>query len=244
MLVGREEETAHLQAALAAAQAGRSGIVLVTGEAGIGKSRLIREIAHTARRCDFVVLAGRAVGGGVPTPFRPFAEPLPWAGRVGGLPDPEELHAFRPALGRLVPQWRQWQAPGDESLVFLGEAVLQLLHVLSFAAGCLLVLEDLHWADQETLALLEYLADNLAAERVLCVGTLRDDGDAEVAGLAGALEARGSAAVLPLGRLDPAASARMALACVGAADLPGAVQSLVAERAEGCRSWSRRSWRA
>ena len=47
------------------------------------------------------------------------------------------------------------------------------------------------------------------------------------------LEARGSAAVLPLARLDPAAMARMALACVGAADLPAAVQSFVAERAEG-----------
>ena len=56
---------------------------------------------------------------------------------------------------------------------------------------------------------------------------------AAAAALASALEARGSAAVLPLGRLDPAAMAGMALACVGAADLPGAVQSLVAERAEG-----------
>ena len=164
MLVGREEETARLRAALAAAQAGRGGTVLVTGEAGIGKSRLIREIAHTARGRDFVVLAGRAVGGGVPTPFRPFAEALAGAGRAGGVPDHNELDPFRPALGRLVPQWRQWQAPGDESLVFLGEAVLQLLRVLSADAGCLLVLEDLHWADRETVALLEYLADNLAAE--------------------------------------------------------------------------------
>ena len=233
VLVGRDEETARLRAALAAAQAGRGGTVLVTGEAGIGKSRLIREIAHAARGRDFVVLAGRAVGGGVPTPFRPFAEALAGAGRAGGVPDHNELDPFRPALGRLVPQWRQWQAPGDESLVFLGEAVLQLLRVLSADAGCLLVLEDLHWADRETVALLEYLADNLAAERVLCVGTLRDEDGGEVAGLASALGARGSAAVLPLGRLDPAAAARMALACVGAADLPGAVQSLVAERAEG-----------
>ena len=117
--------------------------------------------------------------------------------------------------------------------MFLGEAVLRLLRVLSPTAGCLLVLEDLHWADGETLALLEYLADNLAAERVLCVGTLRDEDGGAAAGLASTLEGRGSAAVMPLGRLDRAAMARMALACVGAADLPGAVQSLVAERAEG-----------
>ena len=85
------------------------------------------------------------------------------------------------------------------SLVFLGEAVLRLLRALSAQAGCLLVLEDLHWADGETLALLEYLADNLSAERVLCVGTLRDEDDAAAAGLASTLEGRGSAAVLPLG---------------------------------------------
>jgi len=107
VLVGREEETALLRAALTAAQAGRGGTVLMTGEAGIGKSRLIRETAHAARGRDVVVLAGRAVGGGVPTPFRPFAEALAWAARGGGLHGHEKLDAFRPALGRLVPQWRQ-----------------------------------------------------------------------------------------------------------------------------------------
>ena len=233
VLVGRGEETARLQAALAAAQGGRGGTVLVTGEAGIGKSRLIQEAARGASERGAVVLAGRAVAGGVPTPFRPFAEALAAVGRAGLLPDDEELDAFRPALGRLVPQWRQREAPGDDSLVYLGEAVLRLLRALSGDAGCLLVLEDLHWADRETLALLEYLADNLAGERALCLGTLRDTGGAQTAALASALRARGSAAVLPLSRLDPAATAEMALACVGAGDLPGAVQSLVAERAEG-----------
>jgi predicted ATPase len=94
--------------------------------------------------------------------------------------------------------------------------VLRLLRALSGEAGCLLVLEDLHWADRETLALLEYLADNSAAERVLCVGTLRDEEGDAAAGLASVLEARGSAVVLPLVRLDAAAADRMALACVGA----------------------------
>ena len=234
MLVGRDEESGHLQAALASAAAGRGGTVLLTGEAGIGKSRLVREIARAAGTRGFVVLAGRAVAGGVPTPYRPFAEAIVVAGRAGGLPDSAELDPFRPALGRLVPQWRPPQsAAGDESLVFLGEGTLRLLHVLSPDIGCLLVLEDLHWADRETLALLEYLADNLSAERVLCVGTLRDEEGGGAAALASVLETRGSAVVLPLGRLDPAAMARMAVACVGAADLPGAVQTFVAERAEG-----------
>ena len=234
MLVGRDEEVRYLKAALAAAAAGHGGTIFLAGEAGIGKSRLVRETAQAARAQGFAVLAGRSVAGGVPTPFRPYAEALASAGRAGRLPDGGELDPFLPALGRLVPEWRRPQeAPADVSLVFLGEAVLRLLRVLSPTAGCLLVLEDLHWADGETLALLEYLADNLAAERVLCMGTLRDEDGGAAAGLASTLEGRGSAAVMPLGRLDRAAMARMALACVGAADLPGAVQSLVAERAEG-----------
>ncbi len=234
VLVGRDKETSHLQAALAAAGAGHGGTVFLTGEAGIGKSRLVRELARAAAARQFAVLTGRAVAGGVPTPFRPFAEALVAAGRAGRLPASVELDPFRPALGRLVPEWRPPQAAaGDESLVYLGEAVLRLLRVLSPDAGCLLVLEDLHWADRETLALLEYLADNLAGERVLCAGTLRDDEGDGAAGLASALEARGSAAVLPLARLDPVAVARMAAACVGAVQLPDTVQSFVAEQAEG-----------
>jgi len=234
VLVGRERETRQLRDAVAAAEAGRGGTVLLAGEAGIGKSRLVRETAGDARARGLAVLTGRAVAGGVPMPFRPFAEALVSAGRAGGLPASAELGPFRPALGRLVPEWRP--PPGtaaDESLVVLGEAVLRLLRVLGPDAGCLLVLEDLHWADRETLALLEYLADNVAAERVLCLGTLRDEPGGAAADLAGALEARASAAVLPLRRLGAAATARMALACVAAADLPEAIQSFVAERAEG-----------
>ncbi len=67
MLVGRDEEIRYLQAALTAAEAGRGGTVFFAGEAGIGKSRLVREISHAARTRGFAVPAGRSVAGGVPT---------------------------------------------------------------------------------------------------------------------------------------------------------------------------------
>ena len=130
VLVGRDDESRHLQAALTAAGQGRGGTVLVTGEAGIGKSRLVRETARTASARGFTVLTGRAVSGGVPTPFRPFAEALVSAVR-SGFPASPELDPFRPALARLIPEWRQPQAVHDESLVYLGEAVLRLLRRVS-----------------------------------------------------------------------------------------------------------------
>ena len=237
VLVGRDEEARRLRAALAAAGTGRGSTVFLSGEAGIGKSRLVREIARAAGESGLPVLAGRAVAGGAPTPFRPFAEALTSAGRAGRLPAGEELGPFRPVLGRLIPEWRPPQpVPGEETPVFLGEAVLRLLRALAPQSGCVLVLEDLHWADQETLTLLEYLADNLAAERVLCLATLREAGyqeGGEAAALASALAARGSAAMLALGRLGPTAMADMARACLDTAHLPAAVHEFVAGRAEG-----------
>lgn len=234
VLVGRDDQARQLHAALTDAQAGRGSTLLLAGDAGIGKSRLARDVVDTARERGCAVLVGRAVAGGVPTPFRPFAEALASALRPGGAPDSTELDPFRPALGRLVPHLRDKPAPGaTASLVYLGEAVLRLLRVLYPDRGCLLVLEDLHWADPETLALLEYLADNLWAELVLCIGTYRTTEGGDVLDAAAKLEARGSARVLALGRLDAAGMARMTLECLGTAGLPEAAQAFVAERAEG-----------
>jgi DNA-binding CsgD family transcriptional regulator len=231
--VGREDEATLIVAALARAAAGAGGTVLVTGEAGVGKSRLTREATRAASARGCTVLAGRAVASDAPTPFRPFAEALASAGRAGRLPRSPDLDPFRPVLGRLIPEWRQpGQRRADDSLVFLGDALLRLLRAMWPDSAGLLILEDLHWADRETLALTEYLADNLTGERVLCLGTLRDDDSASAAELAAALEARGSAAVLPLRRLGAPDAARMVRECLGS-DVPEPVLSLVAGRAEG-----------
>src|SRR5579862_7760602 len=104
VLVGREEEARQLDAAVAGIRSGTGRTVLIAGEAGFGKSRLARQATETARQHGLAILTGRAVSGGTPTPFRPFAEALSSALRLIDLPDRAELEPFRPALGRLVPQ--------------------------------------------------------------------------------------------------------------------------------------------
>ena len=175
-LVGREVEVVQLRAAVDAATQGSGSVLFLVGEPGIGKSRLTQSIAAEAAALSFAVLRGRAVQGGAPAPYRPLAEALSSAVRTGAGPDAFAVGPFRSTLARLVPVWRvDGQGPLDESLVGLAEAVLRFLRAAAGERGALLVLEDLHWADPETVTIVEYLADNLATERVLCVATLRDE---------------------------------------------------------------------
>src|ERR1700722_2779433 len=91
VVVGREAELGALRAALSAAADGAGRLVFLTGEAGIGKSRLVREVASDARAQDVGVATGRAVPGGASTPYRPLTEALYQALRNRGVPDDREL---------------------------------------------------------------------------------------------------------------------------------------------------------
>jgi AAA ATPase domain len=178
VVVGRSDELAALAGLVADAADGRGGFAALVGEAGVGKSRLAREAAALAADRGLLVLSGRAVPAGSPLPFRPLSEALLVASRGKKPPGAPELAGFGPQLARLVPDWGARNATdgADDSPVLVGEAVVRLLRVLGGTAGCLLVLEDLHWADPETLAVVDYLADTLAAERVLCLATTRPSG--------------------------------------------------------------------
>jgi predicted ATPase len=177
VLIGRDAETARLRSALAAAQGGAGGVMFLTGEAGIGKSRLVSELAAEARACGATVLAGRAVPTGASIPYRPLTEALLQALRERTFPDDPGLTPWLPALRALIPTigGSEGDGRGDHAAPVRGEAVLQLLRRFAGATGLLLVLEDLHWADPDTLAVVEYLSDNLSAEAVLCVATCRSD---------------------------------------------------------------------
>src|SRR5690606_21926897 len=140
------------------------------------------------------------------------------------------LEPFRPALGRLVPEWRQ---PGatvpNDSLVVLAEAVLRLLRVVGDGRGCLLFLDDLHWADPDTLAILRYLTQNISSEPVVCLGALRPEDGPAARELVSTLVAQRAASELRLDNLDPAGVAAMARACLDVVELPAALADLVAE---------------
>ena len=133
-------------------------------------------------------------------------------------------------LGRVIPGWRTADVP-DDSLVVLGEAVLRLLGVLAGSRGLVVVLEDMHWADLETLAVLEYLADNVAEERVLLLGTCRDvPGAATV--LFRTLAERHACTFMTPAPLSPAEVGEMAAACLGGA-VPDDVLAALQRRAGG-----------
>ncbi|MGW6448537.1 ATP-binding protein [Lentzea sp. NPDC055074] len=203
VLVGRGEETSALRAALTRAEHGRGGAMFLAGEPGIGKSRLASETAGHASRRGFRVLRGRASRA---VPLRALCEAVLSAFR-GVAPDEEQLGAYLPVLLRMTPD-----APAGvpDPAVVRAEAVLRLVT----AEKTLLVLEDLHEADGETLAVVDYLLDNLADEPVLMVATLRPH-PAGAQRLADEATARRVAGTLRLAGLTGDEVAELARHCLG-----------------------------
>lgn len=205
-LVGRTIERHTLAQALHEARQGRGGTVFLVGEAGIGKSRLAAHVVDEASQSGMYVVRGRASELGSAVPFRPITEMVLGLSRSGEAPRASELMAYRRSLGRLVPDWRSTQpANADDregdSLLVLAEAVLRLVIHATRDHGCLIVLEDLHGADPETLVVFEYLLDNFAGHAVLLLATVRAERCAAL-DLARAATRRGGSDLLELGGLS------------------------------------------
>jgi DNA-binding CsgD family transcriptional regulator len=233
VVVGRIDEQRALTDLVAAAAAGRGGAAFLIGEAGVGKTRLARVAVDAARESNAVVLWGRAVADGPAVAFRPLTEALHSALRGSGPPADPDLEPFLPVLGRLAPEAGLEPGPGEVTAVAVGEAMLRLLRALGRDHGVAVILDDLHWADADTLAVVEYLADNLGPEPVALVATLREDEGGAALRLTHALRARHVAEVYALRPLLPDDVAEMAEACLGGAVLPGAVGPLLRSHADG-----------
>ena len=222
-VVGRHREIEGLHRLLADARGGRGGAVFLAGEPGIGKSRLAATATSRALDDGMAVLRGRVGAIGTMVAFRPFTEALLSLVRRGGMPATEPLGPYRRVLGRLVPDWDDGTSHDTSaSPVLLGEAVLRLLALVGKDRGCLLVLEDLHGADPETLAVIEYLLDNLDGQPIALVATTRDE-VCPAYELASSSAQRGAAGLVALPPLQRHDVAELAAGCleVPVDDVPG-----------------------
>jgi hypothetical protein len=232
VFVGRDVELAALAEIFSRAASGRGACAVVTGEAGVGKTRLVTEAADGARERGQVVLIGRSTPTDRVSPLRPLGETLLDGLRERRPPDDPVLRPYLPALGTLVPHWAV--GPGFPAVppppVVLAEAMLRVLRWLSPERGAVLVLEDMHWADRETLAVLEYLADHVTTFPVAVVLTARSD-EPGTPGFGSALS-RG-APRLHLAPLADSEVAAMAAACLGLDTAPEAILAGLRRNAGG-----------
>ena len=211
--VGRVGELGELGHVLDATRAGNGGTVLVSGDAGIGKTRLAAELARRAGDAGFEVLVGGAIDlVGTELPFQPFVEAL----RPLGEP--------REAAARML---------GSQLRVF--EDTLALLTDRAASVPVLVVLEDLHWADTSSLDLLVYLAHNVDDRRVVLLATYRADelSSAErMRRLADGVRRSGSGLVLELGPFEDEELTAL-LAARTDAPLPATLTDTILARSEG-----------
>ena len=177
VVVGRARERAELAALLAAARASETGLVLLSGEAGVGKTRLVDEAARLATSSGMRVLSGHCVQlGSEGLPFAPLVEALRDLTRSTS---PEELATIlgpaRRLLPRLMPALGEMAEGAPEQGSQLLESVLSLLERIAADQPLLVVLEDLHWADRSTLDLAAYLVQALRGVPVALLVTYRSD---------------------------------------------------------------------
>lgn len=181
--VGRAAEAARLDQKLQETRAGHGSLVMLVGEPGIGKTRIAEEFTEAARRDGTFVLWGRCYEGDWAAPYSPFSEAIEEYGR---LAEPEELRRSlgRGAgpLSRLAPALRE-RVPDivepallqpDEERFRLLDAYAQFLITASALAPVVLVLDDLHWADRGTIAMLRHVGRYTSEHAILVVGAYRD----------------------------------------------------------------------
>ncbi|MFN2388284.1 MAG: AAA family ATPase [Actinomycetota bacterium] len=181
--VGRQEERAALRKHLERLAQGRGGLVMIGGEPGVGKTRIAEEIALEAQARDFRALTGRCYEMDSPPPYLPFIELLEAASRE------VDKETFRIALGdaagevaKVMPQLRNMYSdlpppldlPPEQERRYLFNSISEFVTRAAATTPLVVVLDDLHWADESSLLLLQHIAQGLEETGVLILGTYRD----------------------------------------------------------------------
>ena len=187
VFVGRRAELERLMGAFTRAGGGEPSVVLVAGEAGVGKSRLVTEIASAVELGGGWAATGGCLDlgeGGLP--YAPFVEAFrALARRVEPGARPAAFGPHMETLARIVPDLRPIDAVDgadtdggpdpSAGLAALFDAVLDVLGRLAMERPLMVILEDIHWADGSTRDLIRFLVRNLRTERLAIVATYRSD---------------------------------------------------------------------
>jgi tetratricopeptide (TPR) repeat protein len=182
--VGRDVEIDRVTDAVRRAAEGLGSLLLISGEAGVGKSRLTSEAAAAARAMELMVLTGHSSEMEGAPPYEPLIEHIEQSVRIG---DPAALRAAlgenAPEVAKLMPELRHLypdiqapiEMPPDQDRRYLMHGFGEFLERSAAGQPMLLIFEDLHWADDSTCIMLRHLAGRLRGSPVLLLGTYRDD---------------------------------------------------------------------
>lgn len=242
-LIGRDAELARLSALLDAAWQRQGGLVLVEGEAGVGKTRLVRELADQVRLRGGRVLWG-ACYEGERLPYGPFVEALRSLLDGEGRADPQGLldgleSQLRPLFPGLEGAGQAESLPPpepDQARLRLFDATVRLLGRLAERQPLVLVLDDLHWADDASLELLAYLVRNCRSlPLLLCGGARREERDEQhpLTRLVWALSRQRLVERLELAPLPPPAAGDLLAALLGLSAPPEPLAAAILHHAEG-----------
>ena len=238
-LVARDAELKHLLSALSAVALGGGRLVLLSGEPGIGKTRLAREVLAHAGAAGNVVLVGRCFEQHTAVPFFPFTELLGAA--LAAAPSALKSDAPQrwPELAYLIPDFIRAsprRLEGPEAQLRLFRATCSFLQALAEASPLVVLLDDLHWADATSLGLLLFLGRHITVSRMLILGTYRD---AEVGrqhpleGTVSDLLRELAVEEVHLHRLAANGTAALVRARLGSASVSDGLVSLIHRRAQG-----------
>jgi len=239
-LIGREAELSALEDALLAALRGDGGVVIVGGEAGMGKTRLVAELSARAQRLRCVVMSGACSEAELSLPYLPFLE------AIGNRLTTENTDELRQRLGaaadelaQLFPQLGRPSAPGGDATqakLRMFEAILLLLRDAARDRALLLVLEDLQWTDPGTRELLDYMTRRLRSTNLLVLATYRMDEMHRKHPLVPTIQGwrrSGQAQFIELQALPPAAVADMVCAIFEERQVSDEFRDFFHERSEG-----------
>ncbi|MCH7737872.1 MAG: AAA family ATPase [Chloroflexi bacterium] len=181
--IGRRQELAVLSAALEDALSGRGQMVMLTGDPGIGKTRLVQELASNAQSFGAQVLWGWCYEHAGAPPYWPYVQPIRnHIETVDARRLTSQLASGGAAIAEIVPELREKlpelgplsAAEPEQARFRLFDSVATFFKNVSQEQALLFVIDDLHWADDSSLLLLEFLAREITASPVMIVGTYRD----------------------------------------------------------------------